>query len=71
MSDAQLIDDLGGPAKVADLLGFDRAGGVQRVHNWKERGIPARVKLQWPQFFMQGQPANTDPAPEAAEVSNG
>ena len=53
-SDAELIDALGGPAKVAQLLGLGKAGGVQRVHNWKERGIPARIKLARPDLFVPG-----------------
>lgn len=52
MNDARLIDALGGPAKLAALLGFDR-GGVQRVHNWRTRGIPAKVKLARPDLFSQ------------------
>jgi hypothetical protein len=51
-SDAALIDALGGPAKVAELLGYDKQrGGVQRVHNWLGRGIPPRVKLERPDLF--------------------
>ena len=50
MQDSNLIDRLGGPAKVAELLGFGR-GGVQRVHNWRARGIPARVKLEHGELF--------------------
>jgi len=45
-TDAQIIDDLGGPAKVASLLGFKPDVGTQRVHNWKTRGIPADVRLK-------------------------
>lgn len=46
MTDSELIDKLGGPAKVAARLGYDKAaGGVQRVHNWRARGIPASVRL--------------------------
>jgi hypothetical protein len=44
-SDADLIKDLGGPAKVAKLLGYDKPGSVQRVQNWMTRGIPAEVRL--------------------------
>lgn len=52
-TDAQLIDDLGGSAKVAALLGYDtKGGGIQRVDNWKRRGIPPRVKLDHPQVFL-------------------
>lgn len=50
--DRELISALGGPAKVADLLRLNRAGGVQRVHNWMSRGIPARVKVEHPEIFM-------------------
>ena len=52
MSDRQLIDDLGGPARVAELLGYRKNGGVQRVHNWRTRGIPAAVKVERPDLFM-------------------
>ena len=50
--DRLLIEQLGGPAKVAELLGLRRDGGVQRVHNWRSRGIPAAVKLSRPDLFL-------------------
>lgn len=50
--DEKLIEALGGPAKVADKLGFDKEGGTQRVHNWTVRGIPAQVKVDHPELFM-------------------
>ena len=54
MSDSQLIDALGGPAAVAELLGYDkRRGGIQRVHNWRTRGIPAAAKVLRPDLFMR------------------
>lgn len=46
-SDKDLIDSLGGPTKVAARLGYT----VQRVQNWKERGIPPRVRLDHPDVF--------------------
>jgi hypothetical protein len=52
MDDKELIAQLGGPAKVAELLGYDKHGGVQRVHNWIARGIPASVKVEFPHIFM-------------------
>lgn len=52
MNDAELIQSLGGPAKVADLLGIDKNGGVQRVFNWLSRGIPPKVKLERPDLFL-------------------
>lgn len=50
--DAALIDRLGGSAHVARLLGFDpKTGGVQRVQNWKTRGIPELIRLRRPDLF--------------------
>lgn len=56
--DAQLIDGLGGPAKLAELLGYNKEdGGTQRVHNWRKRGIPSKVKLEHPDLFLPVQSA--------------
>jgi len=53
MNDAELISHHGGPAKVAELLKYDKAaGGVQRVQNWLTRGIPSKVKLDHPHLFL-------------------
>lgn len=49
--DARLIDTLGGPAVVARLLGFEPHGGVQRVQNWKRRGIPEVIRLRRTDVF--------------------
>lgn len=55
-ADAELIKTLGGPTRVAELLRYDKArGGVQRVQNWRQRGIPAAVKLSHPELFLAGQ----------------
>lgn len=51
-TDSNLIDELGGPSKLAELLGFSKSGGAQRVHNWRVRGIPPSVKLQFPNVFL-------------------
>jgi hypothetical protein len=53
MTDAEIITHLGGPKKLADRLGFPQERGVQRVSNWCTRGIPAAVKVQWPEIFMR------------------
>jgi hypothetical protein len=50
-TDQQLIQELGGPTKVARLLGFDKHG-PQRVQNWLLRGIPAHMKLRRPDLFL-------------------
>ncbi|MEH6436682.1 YdaS family helix-turn-helix protein [Massilia sp. DD77] len=54
-NDKELIEKLGGPAKLAHKLGFT----VQRVQNWTVRGIPAQVKLDHPDLFLI-------PAPQAS-----
>lgn len=60
--DAELIDNLGGPTKVAEMMGFDlHKGGVQRVTNWKSRGIPSLVRLNRPDLFAD-QPASVSDA---------
>ena len=48
---AELINRLGGPSKLAKALGFNGAGSVQRVQNWKYRGIPEVIFLRNPQIF--------------------
>ena len=50
--DWALITELGGPLKVAERLGLAKEGGVQRVQNWKYRGIPPAVKLEHPELFL-------------------
>lgn len=50
--DRDLIDQLGGPTRLAQRLGFDKLGGAQRVSNWRVRGIPASVKVQFPHLFL-------------------
>lgn len=61
---AEIIDRHGGPTKVAELMGIqDEPGAVQRVSNWKRRGIPAEVRLAYPHLFVNPAPA---PAQEAA-----
>jgi hypothetical protein len=46
-SDKDLIESLGGATKLAARLGCS----VQRVQNWKDRGIPAQVRLDHPDVF--------------------
>jgi len=64
--DAQLIAHLGGPAKVAELLGLDKQGGTQRVQNWIARGIPYRVRVEHPKIFKKINLPKVDlPAPQS------
>lgn len=50
--DADLIRQLGGPSKVAELIAIDKRGGAQRVQNWMVRGIPSAIKVKFPHLFM-------------------
>jgi hypothetical protein len=50
---SQVIDALGGSAKVARDLGLDPTRGVQRVNNWKERGIPPAILLDHSRYFSR------------------
>lgn len=64
---AQVIDRLGGPTKVAEILGIiHKPGAVQRVSNWKRRGIPPAVLLRHADVFAaRPQPAAEPEAPHA------
>ncbi|MGV6491354.1 hypothetical protein ACTUVK_000517 [Stenotrophomonas rhizophila] len=64
--DAQLIDQLGGPAVVARALGFEMPGGVQRVHNWKSRGIPPLTRITRTDVFGPMPANDASPASAAA-----
>lgn len=61
-SDRELIEDLGGPTKVAKLLGYDYPGGIQRVQNWLSRGIPPKVKIDHQNLFLKKSPSLCDQA---------
>jgi hypothetical protein len=50
--DRELIERLGGPTRVAELLGWPKHGGAQRVQNWLSRGIPPAVKVRRPDLFL-------------------
>lgn len=50
-ADKKVIDALGGPAEVARLLGYLERGAVQRVQNWKYRGIPELIRLKRSDVF--------------------
>ena len=60
--DRELIERLGGPTRVAELLGWPKYGGAQRVQNWLSRGIPPAVKVKWPDLFMSEQHHSQDKA---------
>ncbi len=64
LSDKDLIEQLGGATKIAARLGCS----VQRVQNWKDRGIPAQVRLDHPDVFPLPQrsqePANPQSQPQ-------
>lgn len=47
--DKELIEKFGGATVLAERLGYS----VQRVQNWKTRGIPSKVKLDNPELFLK------------------
>lgn len=59
-ADVALIEELGGAAALARALDAkandpDDRYDVQRVSNWKTRGIPAEVRLKFPDLFLRIQ----------------
>lgn len=48
-ADKEILLKLGGSTKVAELLGYR---DKQRVQNWMKRGIPAKIKLEYPHLFL-------------------
>lgn len=60
--DRELIERLGGPTRVAELLGWPKYGGAQRVQNWLSRGIPPAVKVHRPDLFLAEAIQNQDKA---------
>ncbi|MBX3653231.1 MAG: hypothetical protein KF686_03540 [Ramlibacter sp.] len=68
MTDAELIAHLGGPAKLSELLNYEKHGGVQRIQNWITRGIPSKVKVDHPHIFLVGltrHPGEAGQVPES------
>ena len=58
-ADRITIAGLGGPSRVAELLGYEKQqGGTQRVCNWLARGIPAAVKVERPDLFLAVLPTS-------------
>lgn len=52
MTDAELIERHGGPTKLAQKMNLSGRNVVQRIQNWKSRGIPAKVKLEHGHLFL-------------------
>jgi hypothetical protein len=40
----RLINSVGGDVAFAKLLGIRGKGSIQRINNWKRRGMPARIE---------------------------
>lgn len=55
MTDAELIEKHGGPTKLAKKMALPEKWAAQRIHNWKTRGIPARVKLAYADLFLSAE----------------
>ena len=67
--DSHLISRLGGATKLAERLGFPlRKGGVQRVQNWKERGIPPGVELDNPWITAERKAMDRATTPQTTQT---
>lgn len=53
MTDREIIEYYGGSTKLAKLLKLDGKHPEMRVHNWKQRGIPASIKLKYEKIFLK------------------
>ncbi len=58
---SEIIDALGGPAQISRDLGFNPDSGVQRVHNWRIRGIPPKVLLDHKEYFDRAKASSNSP----------
>ena len=58
MTDQEFIERLGGVKTVAAFFHFK----VTTVHNWIHRGIPAYIKVDYPEYFMTNEPKPLNPA---------
>lgn len=57
-----LIDRLGGSAELSRKTGYT----VQRINNWKVRGIPADAKIRFPDLFWPSSGHSSKAAKQAA-----
>ena len=62
-SDKKIIESHGGATALANLLSYQ----VQRVQNWKTRGIPASEKLKHPNLFLKIKTSKTSKASKASK----
>jgi hypothetical protein len=53
MNDKEIIEYYGGSTKLARKLGLLSHHDAIKVNQWKVRGIPARIKLQFPEVFLR------------------
>jgi len=53
MTDREIIEYYGGGTKLARKLGLLTHHDRIKVNLWKTRGIPAKIKLQYPEIFLK------------------
>lgn len=56
MKDKELIEKLGGAKVLGEHLGLKYPH--QTIGNWKKRGIPSHMKVQYPELFQTENPPN-------------
>ena len=62
--DSELIDAWGGTGELARRLDVT----PQRVCNWRRRGIPARIKNEFPNMFLDSDTWSIKRRKQKAEV---
>ena len=51
MTATEIIDWHGGPARLAEKMKLTEKRAIQRIHNWRARGVPSAVQLKFPELF--------------------
>ncbi len=54
MTDQELLKRLGGVQAVARFFGYN----YNTVYNWTYRGIPPKIKVKHPEYFLSDNPPN-------------
>ena len=53
MTDSEIIEFCGGSKALCKRLGWSGISQEIKVYQWKKRGIPAKIKLQYPEIFLK------------------
>jgi len=53
MTDSDIIEYYGGSKALCKKLGWAGISQEIKVYQWKKRGIPAAIKLKYPEIFLK------------------